>query len=987
MRSSTLVGRLILLCAMLALPAMAFAQDAVLTGTITDSTGAVLPGVTVTAVHEASGNNYEAVTDARGVYRIPVRVGSYKITAALAGFGNVTRMGVELLVGQTIALNLQMAPSTLQETVTVTGEAPLLETQSSELAGNIDPRQVQDLPTAGRNWMSLALLAPGNRTNDQGALAVQDRVDVREFQLNVDGLQVTANLGTGNQARYSKDSIAEFEFISNRFDATQGRSSGVQVNAVTKSGTNNLFGTFEGNFRDANWNAADPVLNKVLPYKNQQYSGTIGGPIVLNKLHYFGNYEYEHQPLTSQWTTPYPAFNVSVDGTHHVDLSGVRLDGELSPKMRLMGKVNHSSLLDPFGTGNSNYPAATAKNQEHSTDVVGEFTSVLSSKAVNTARVGYASYGINQSSLTSWSNHWQAGNGITNGGPNLTFRGFRSNRNGNIPRYRDQNTYTIHDDFTFSYDVKGHHDLRAGGEYLHLLDNTRNCNQCGGTATVNGGPVPANITALLPDPFNADTWQLANPAFGAIATRYSVGVSDSSNFLTPVHMWKYGAWAQDDWRVTNKLTLNLGVRYDLIWNAFAQNVTFLPFELANRPQDANNYQPRLGFAYTLTDRTVLRGGAGLYYNDELNTNVLWPMSPLTIAVVAVDNVPPRPDFVANPFNGPLPTYDQALARFCNAGGGRPDNPAYTAWAAGGFVGPAPCLLRDLQEMAPIPDYSHVTHSWQSSIGVAQQFGTTTALQVDYVQTNSRNEKSIQDNVNVTFNPATGIPYPYSDVAHRAYPQFGVVGNIPHIGHSDYYGMQSSLTKRMANHWQANITYTLGWLYDQDPPPLSGLNEYTGPVPIDMGNERSLAFTDQRHRAVFNGIYDVGHGFQVSGIYFYGSGQRNQIVCGCDARGLQITSVDRLRGAGDTQGPVGSIIPRESFVGNPIHSVSMRLLQRVPLRGRAGLTGSLEVFNLFNRKNYGVYDLTETSGTFLQPQPSANATYAPRSLQLGVRLTF
>ena len=174
------------------------------------------------AVNEASGNNYEAVTDGRGVYRIPVRVGSFKITAGLAGFNSVMRTGVQVLVGQTMTLNLQMAPSALQETVTVTGEAPLIETQSSELGGNIDPRQVQDLPTAGRNWMSLALLAPGNRTNDQGSLPVQDRVDVREFQLNVDGLQVTSNLGTGNQSRYSNDAIAEFQFISNRFDATQG---------------------------------------------------------------------------------------------------------------------------------------------------------------------------------------------------------------------------------------------------------------------------------------------------------------------------------------------------------------------------------------------------------------------------------------------------------------------------------------------------------------------------------------------------------------------------------------------------------------------------------------------------------------------------------------------------------------------------------------------------------------------------------------------
>ena len=102
-------------------------------------------------------------------------------------------------------------------------------------------------------------------------------------------------------------------------------------------------------------------------------------------------------------------------------------------------------------------------------------------------------------------------------------------------------------------------------------------------------------------------------------------------------MWKYGGWAQDDWKIASQLTLNLGLRYDLIWNAFAQNVTFPPFEQAGRPQDANNIQPRVGFAYQMNDQTVLRGGTGLYYNDILNTNVLWPMSPLTIAVIAVNN--------------------------------------------------------------------------------------------------------------------------------------------------------------------------------------------------------------------------------------------------------------------------------------------------------------------------------------------------------------
>jgi len=958
MRSIVVRGAFVL-CVVLALPTPGFAQEAALSGIVTDATGAVLPGVTVKAVHQASGNSFEAVTDPRGAYRLPVRVGVYKITMELSGFQTATRDAVEVLVGQTVGINAQMTAG-VAENITVKAEAPLIETTTSRLGTSIDPRQVSELPSQGRNWMSLALLAPGNRTNAQGALPVQDRLDVREFQLNVDGLQVTANLGTGNQSRYSNDSIAEFQFISNRFDATQGRSTGVQVNAITKSGTNLLSGSLLGNFRDSALNAADPVLQRVLPYSNQQISTTLGGPVVKNKLHFFGNYEYERQPLTSIWQTPYPAFNVELQGIRNVKMGGARLDHQLSSKTRLMGKFSRSNLFEPFGPGTTNHPSATNSNQEYNTDVIGQFTQVISNRALNEFRAGYASYGINQASLTSWSNHWQAANGITTDGPSITFRGFSFNRNNNLPRYRNQDVYTVHDDFTLSYDAIGRHDLKLGGEYLHFLDDTRNCNRCGGVITANGGPVPANIQSLFPDAFNADTWNLA--AISSITTRYTVGVSDSSAFLTPIHMWKYGAWAQDDWKIASRLTLNLGLRYDLIWNAFAQDVNFPPFEMPGRPQDANNFQPRVGFAFRLTDRTVVRGGTGKYYNDILNTNVLWPMSPLTIAVIAVDNNFTRPDFAANPFNGPLPTYDQALQRFC-------------------YVNNVPgCLLRDLQEQAPIPQYSHVPHSWQSSIGVAHQIGNDMAIEVDYVNIKSRDEKSIQDNVNITFNPATGIPYPYSDVTHRAFPLYGVVGMIPHIGQSDYHGLQTNFTKRLGRNWQASLTYTLSGLWDQDPPPLSGFNAVTFPVAQDLGGERSLAETDQRHRLVFNGIWQVAHGFQVSGVYFYGSGQRTQITCGCDARGLQISSVDRLR-------LNGTIIPRESFVGDPIHRVEVRLQQRIRLYDRVAIDGFLEVFNLFDRANYGLYDTVESSKTFGQPIASPNLSYAARTLQLGFRLNF
>src|SRR6266851_968904 len=949
---SRVVRSLIFVCTILLVPAVGSAQEAVLSGTVSDTTGGVLPGVTVQAQHEATGNTFEAVTDARGSYRLPVRIGTYKITTQLQGFNTATRIGVELLVGQTVVINLQMSPLGVTETVIVTGQSPMIETSTSSLGGNIEQRQVQELPSQGRNWMSLALLAPGNRTNAQGSLPVQDRVDVREFQLNVDGQQVTSNLGTGNQSRYSNDSIAEFQFISNRFDATQGRSTGVQVNVVTKSGTNTPSGSLVGNFRNSAWNAPDPVLHRVLPYKNQQISVAVGGPIIRNRTHFFGNYEYERQPLTSIWQTNYPRFNVELNGIRNVKLGGVRLDQQVSSKMHLMGKVSHSTLFEPFGPGTGNHPSATNSNAEHNTDVIGQVTQVLSNRALNEFRVGYASYGIDQRSLTSWSRHWQAPNGITTDGPVITFRGFSFNRNNNLPRYRNQNVYTFHDNFTISYDAGGRHDLKVGGEYLHFLDDTRNCNRCGGVITANAGPVPANIEDLFPDAFNADTWNLA--AISSITSRYTVGISDSSAFLTPIHMWKYGAWAQDDWKVSSQLTLNLGVRYDLIWNGFAQNVTFEPFAKAGRPQDANNVQPRVGFAYQLNEQTVLRGGTGLYYNDILNTNVLWPMSPLTIAVIAVDNTNSRPDFAANPFNGPLPTYEQALQRFC-------------------YVNNVPgCLLRDLQEQAPIPDYAHVTHSLQSSIGIARQFGNDMAVEVDYVNTKSRDEKSIQDNVNLTFNPDTGVPYPYSNASRRALPLYGVIGMFPSTGRSDYHGLQTHFSKRMRHRWQGSLTYTLSGLWDQDPPPISGFTEVPFPVARDIGGERSFAETDQRHRLVFNGIWQVGYGLQLSGIYFYGSGQRTQAICGCDARGLQLTSVDRLR-------QDGTIIPREAFVFAPIHRVDMRLQERVPLHGPATIGGFVEVFNVFNRANYGAYEVRETNAQYGQPTTTTNLSYAPRSV--------
>jgi len=588
---SVRVQWLVVFIALLAMPAAGFAQEAVITGIVTDATGGVLPGVTVTALHEATGNTFVAVSDERGIYRIPARVGGYRLTAGLSGVTTVSRTGVTLLVGQTVNVPLQMTVSGVAETVTVTSEAPLLDVTSSELGTNVDPQQMSELPVPGRDWMALALLAAGNRTNEMGSVPVQDsREDNPEFQTNIDGQQVTAQLGPGGQPRFSRDTIAEFQFIANRFDATQGRSTGVQVNAITRSGTNEFAGLFSGYFRDSDWNAEDHVLHRVIPGSEQQWSTSGGGPIMRDRFHFFAHYEYDREPRTSIANTPFPSFNIALNGTNTTKMGTSRLDYQLSPENRLMVKGNITKYHNPFMELGSDHPASSGSEDNTTTSLMAQYTQVLSSRALNEVKVGYAGYGFNNSNLTTWSGHPQAARGITNGHPRIQLTGFNVAGNTNWPRYWTQDVYSLRDDFTFSYEARGRHDLKSGGEYLWDKKVSANCTFCMGRIDARGGPLPANIEQILPVWNDADTWNLN--ALASITRRYRVGISD--DFPVRFNQPKYAAWVQDDWRMTERLTLNLGLRYDLIWNATNQEVEALPWIQGGRPQDANNVQPGSG---------------------------------------------------------------------------------------------------------------------------------------------------------------------------------------------------------------------------------------------------------------------------------------------------------------------------------------------------------------------------------------------------------
>ena len=961
--TSRRIGHWLFIVGLLLLPHPVAAQDATLTGTITDATSGALPGVTVRAVHEESGNSFEAVTDARGAYRLAVRVGPYRVTTELEGFTPVTRT-LTLLVGQQAVVDLQLVVASLQESVTVTAADAMLQLSRSSLGGNMDPRQLQELPVNGRVWTDLVLAAPGARVNAQVADAPSTFESSGrgkaggEFQINLDGQQVTQMFGgvtDVGQVHYSRDTIAEFEFLSSRFDATQGRSSGVQVNAITKSGTNRPAGTFSGYFRDDSLNAADFVAGRVLPYQNRQLSWTFGGPVIRDRVHFFANFEHEREPQTFVWTTPYPSFNLDDRDTRIDKKGGLKLDAQFSSRLRLMVRGNATRLMKPEGGGAGTTPTRKLRHEHNSNDYYARLTQTFD-RAVHEVKVGYFEFKAEQFKPPI---NNPASHALTAGYPASTPQIFLSGLsmgayNTTVDAQHEQ-VYSARDDLTFVFNKRGTHTVKMGAEYLHQIRTDRRCRTCDGELDATAGPIPANIESLFPDLFDVTTWNLAPLSSITRTWRQAIG----RTFKSVIPRYSTAVWLQDDWAIAPRLTLNLGIRYDLELNAFNNDLEILPWLTGDQPNDLNNVSPRVGFSYAATDRTVFRGGFGTYYATVTNGHFGDFTKNNILVTVQNDG---RPDFAANPFNGPTPTYEQLLATLC------------TPSLAPG------CARQTLQTGGSIfePGFT-MPYSYQASIGAQRQLTDTLVVEADYVYTGTRDFPK-ETFINYTVNPDTGANYPFSNPATRPYPWFDNVSFAMNGARSNYHGLQTAVTRRFSDRWQLSGNYLLSVMRDALPRPHSGLEEVPFETVPDLGGEYSLSVGDQRHRASMNGIWEIGYGFQASGLYFFGSGQRRATNWGTDRRDLPPGAENRLR-------PDGTIVPRNDFVGAPIHRVDVRLQRRFRLGGRAAIDGMVEVFNAFNHANYGSYTTQEVSVNYGKPQQSSGVAYLPRQVQLGFRLTF
>src|SRR5262245_8241921 len=362
------------------LAAPAVAQDVSLVGTVVDESKSVLPGVTVIARETSSGRTYEYVTNDRGEYRLTIAPGRYEIVAELSGFASARLQDLEFLVGQNATVPIMLKVAALEESVTVTSTSPLVDLRSAQIGGNVDPRQMEAIPIAGRDWLSLS--------NNVAGL---NRFAFGNFNLQLDGQSITqeTSVTSFGQPLISRDAIAEYQVITSPYDVTQGRTVGLEVQAISKSGTNRLDGSFYGYFRDDKLNTEDPFTHAVLPFQQQQIGGTLGGPIIQNKTHFFGSYERERNPntLNVHPTALAPQqINIPTNDDKY-NLLG-RVDHQFSSRDHLVIRGNYSNRLIP-NDGVTNHPSRGAKKDTTSYSVTANWTRASQSGLLHEVRVGY----------------------------------------------------------------------------------------------------------------------------------------------------------------------------------------------------------------------------------------------------------------------------------------------------------------------------------------------------------------------------------------------------------------------------------------------------------------------------------------------------------------------------------------------------------------------------------------------------------------------
>ena len=981
--------------------AIGLAQQTGLTGKVTDATGAVIPKASV-EVKQAGAGTFTTKSNNEGTWLLPSLTASdYVVTVSAPGF-TTTQTRVSILVGQTLEVNSTMPAGGSSDSVVVTSDQTAVDTTSSTVAGNITPNDVKDMPINGRNYMELATLVPGIRVNAITNDTPLGNNNSGKFQINLDGLQVTQDTADPSfgQPRFSPDAITQFQIITNRFDATLGRSSGVYVNVQSKTGGNDIHGSVFGYFRNDAFNAADPIARQVTALSDQQFGGTFGGPIRRGKMWYFGSYEGEHQ-ASSVPDTPV-ATNVTLVAPQTLKVNEYlgRGDWQPSTKDHIFVRGNgftfkNDNVVASGSTDPSSFYYATRMNYA----VLGGWERQISSKVVSDLHIGfnhfqwqnlplYPTLAITFAGVTRPDG--TAGGTATVGGPY------------NYPQIFYQNVQQYRDDLFY---LTGKHSFKFGAEYLHTAHTGYfQQNVRGAVGSANCGVV--NYKLAFPNgTTDPTTWNYTELNRACATATLTQG---SGNFNVDIPRNGIGFWAQDDWKVLPRLTLNLGVRYDNDLGAFAPGLQLNNGLLTPKSGDNNNFAPRLGFVYDVAGngKTVIRGGAGMFYAD-ISANQ-------TIDMQIFNGVTSKQYSVTGSASAPLNL----------------QNPF-----------PASALL-PRQAVQPLGPNVATPYSLQISGGVQRELPLKAVLTADFVHTRTYhdwvrlNANLLQNPSNPQFNLSPSTRYAAGtsvvcpnggvtpDTTFTAGSSFNVCAQAftnvnqfftPNDAGAIYDALQLGIRQAPAHGVTSGVAYTYSRYKNSSESPFYYPNK---PFVNGVHDEWANAQDDQRQTLTVNGNYAWKYGLSLSGLFHYGSGNAFPTAVGTTQPTGYAPSYNRTFAAGVTPIAVGATCPaspcvtvyndptnnyqdssgyyitkRDAFYGRGVYRADSRLQERLKLGDHYAIVVAAEAFNLFNHSNFGNYNTTVTSpsyGTPLQTTSAATGVpveWRPRSLQFLGRFEF
>jgi carboxypeptidase family protein/TonB-dependent receptor-like protein len=972
------MARVFLACA-LALPAPALAQQTTgrIAGRVVDDQEAGIAGATVIAIHADTGFVREVTSGENGLYWLSaLPVGTYDVTAERTGLALFARGGIVVNIGRTTDLDIILRVAALTETITVTATAPLVPMTSSAVGQIVDRARIESLPLNGRQFANLAATVPGVSLGFHSELTKSTQYSPqisggngRNVSYIVDGGDNNDDTVGGLLQLFPLEAIQEFNVLTQRFDAEYGRG-GAVLNVVTKSGTNQLGGSWFTLLRDKAMNA-QPLSEKInsigkQDYRRYQFGGSVGGPIVENRAHFFAAYERTQQDTRQVVDTLglFPAEDGIYDIAYRENLFTAKATATMAAAHFLSLRYARDTNSQPAGAGLRAAPSswATTLNTYNSVNVNHNW--VTGGSTLNELVVQYSGF-VNEIPATDTGPHLMFPNRVTAGTSPLA------------PQGTEQTKWQLRDDFSWTKTGLGGlgHLLKAGVNWIHEPHLFVSVGQgTSGIFTMGASDLNAPVVSILVIGGN---------------TELNIPIDTYSLFL------------QDDWRVSSRLTLNLGARWDYVDGIpFNQdrNPNFLALQAAGRAGrftgtvledfgqdlrgDKDNIQPRLGFVYDLrgTGREVIRGGWGIYTDfGYTNSNVL------TAAVDAAGGS--GPVFVANAPGGirrPDGTFfrwSDPLSTIASQNLVNPDVPAL----AGEVVSPR------LEQ----------PYTYQTNLGWSRELDPATALTLDYVRVDGRDL-----NLRLRPNAIVGGRRYLADVPIQ--PNSIGFRTALSKGSSQYNALIAGIRRRLSGGFDVNASYTLskatsdvGSAYDEIVQNL--VQDVTAPfAPVQKGPSTR---TDARHRVTLSAIVEAPWGLRISPIFFYRSALPVHSFEGRDlnadgnvndvtAAAYRFTGLNESGAATfEEAGPCETVncSRRASF-----SQLNLRVSRSFPLWRTARVEAIVEAFNLFNARNPFIplsQQRVSSAGaplpSFMQPTAYAGDVQQPeqRVGQVGFRITF